>query len=284
MEARPTTILERENDGPSWRITMGATAITMGIVAIIMGYVLYLQLKNYDRLLADASSSIATQGVLILAFSRALDAAVIKTCSLFVAFLLVFLGGIYTLRVAESAYKVSFEGGATRGMLETASPGLVMLTLGAFLVAVTLWKEHSIDFATAGPPVPGDGTNVTGPEATAPVEKTHLESATVGPGLTLSLAFSEDDVRAITTAMGVVVRRLPNLSPEENQQWISVRDRMDGIRKLIALSKYPLVADKYASIVLQSLTNPSIVDTLPPEQADQFRAVQRLLSETLSPR
>ena len=96
-----------EESGPSWKLTVGTTLIMITAVAATMGYVLLSQISNYNAVLSIVTSSRPTQDALVLALSRSLDAAVIKTCSIFVAFLLIFLGGVYSMTVARAAYKLS---------------------------------------------------------------------------------------------------------------------------------------------------------------------------------
>ena len=117
-EAGPASL----SGASGWRSVLSATIGVMLVVALIMGFVLLQQVSNYRELLTAVRSppGVVPNGALAPALSRSLDAAVIKTCSIFLAFLLVFLGGLYTLRVGDSAYRLSIEGGLGKGALETA--------------------------------------------------------------------------------------------------------------------------------------------------------------------
>ncbi len=87
--AGPTTAAPDHSSAP-WRIILRVTVAVMVIVALVMAYGLYHQVDTYQQLISSIQQN--DRGPVLLAFSRSLDAAVVKTSSLFVAFLLVFLG------------------------------------------------------------------------------------------------------------------------------------------------------------------------------------------------
>lgn len=86
----------------------------------------------------------------VLTYSRAWDFAVAKTSALFLSFLLIFTGALYVLRSAESRFEASAEKGEWKGTLSVSSPGLVMVTLGVFLVAFVLSSKTMIEYSRQG--------------------------------------------------------------------------------------------------------------------------------------
>jgi len=155
-----------------------------------------------------------------LAFARSFDAAVIKTGSIFLAFLLVLLGGLYTFRLGDVLYKLSGEGGSLKGAFETASPGLVMLTLGIVVIAVAICKEYTISINRL----------VMNPQpAAASVESTATSASTAATGASITTSmgspaipagqFTENDVLAMNTAITLIDARQANLSPLEQDAW-----------------------------------------------------------------
>lgn len=104
----------------------------------------------------------------VLTFARALDAAIIKTSGLFLGYVLVFTGALYVLRIATSQYRFNVKSGRHSGTLQTSSPGLVMITLGVFLVALTVSNKTVMNYgegtSTSAPPVSsGEGTSTSAP-------------------------------------------------------------------------------------------------------------------------
>ena len=161
-----------------------------------------------------------------------------------------------------------------------------MLTLGAALVWVTVSKEHVIDYRTSSDRPPLVDYHSPSRLGNWPViaNETSSETHTVtsSPKFVMSQAFTEDDVRALTTAISIVDGHRDALSPTETDQWSTVRARVDAIRKTIALSKYPSIADNYAAVVDDAAKGGKTeLDRLSKTQRQDFMAVQRLLGESL---
>lgn len=86
----------------------------------------------------------------LLTMSRALDFSIVKTSSLFLAFLLIFLGAIYILRTTTEVFKINVEGShKIKGAFETSSPGLAMIFLGTILVAIVMFSKSYIEYTPA---------------------------------------------------------------------------------------------------------------------------------------
>ncbi len=86
-----------------------------------------------------------------LTFARALDAAILKTSGLFLGYLLIFTGALYVLRIATSHFRLSLKSGAHSGSFQTSSPGLAMITLGVFLVAIAILHTTTISLSSSRP-------------------------------------------------------------------------------------------------------------------------------------
>lgn len=79
-------------------------------------------------------------------YSRASDAATIKYVAVFLGYLIVLIGAIFVLYGAKAFYKLESEHmQGNKSSLETSSPGLVLVTLGSILVAVSLFNKSSFD-------------------------------------------------------------------------------------------------------------------------------------------
>jgi len=82
----------------------------------------------------------------IITYARGLGAAFVKTSALFLGFILIFTGTLYVLRMAEASYQLHLSSGKIQGSLQTASPGLVIVTLGVLLTIVTLTTKSDLDY------------------------------------------------------------------------------------------------------------------------------------------
>jgi hypothetical protein len=90
----------------------------------------------------------------ILSYSRAITAAVVKTSSVFLAFLLIFLGGIYILMPQETPFALHAESNGAKGSLESSSPGLIIIALGIVLAIATLATKTDITYESQIPRIP----------------------------------------------------------------------------------------------------------------------------------
>jgi len=119
--------------------------IVLACVTLILAGNLWMQYGTYHsglQLVHDGATADQLSGTLVL--SRAWDFAVIKTCSLFLAFTLIFVGALYVLRQNEQAYEAHLESVGVKAALQTSSPGLVLATLGVVLVIATLFSTSTI--------------------------------------------------------------------------------------------------------------------------------------------
>ena len=120
----------------------------------------------------------------VITYARALGAAFIKTSSLFLGFILIFTGTLYVLRTAEASFELAVTKGDIQGSLHTASPGLVIVTLGVLLTIVALVVKGDINYqetteATDQPPAQGVTTvNAPMPDAWLPAPANPGDPAT----------------------------------------------------------------------------------------------------------
>lgn len=129
--------------------------VLLGVQLVLLVANLAFQFRNYAagiELAREAGASLDNIS-LILVYSRAWDFAVVKTSALFLGFLVFYTGAIYVLRSAEASYELGLSQGSQLGMtLKTSSPGLVMITFGAGLVALVLYSKSAVELqVSAGP-------------------------------------------------------------------------------------------------------------------------------------
>jgi hypothetical protein len=152
----------RTPDMLTW-VVLTVTLLILTVVAVTMFWATQAQMSLYSRGI-DAALGTAAQPVAnvnhtaALTYSRAITYAVTKTSSLFLAFLLIFLGGIYVLTPKQATYGLDADSAPAKGHLETNSPGLVMVTLGVVLAIASLLIQSTIDYketVNVAPPATG---------------------------------------------------------------------------------------------------------------------------------
>jgi len=82
----------------------------------------------------------------VITYARGLGAAFVKTSALFLGFILIFVGTLYVLRTTEANFQLRVRQGHFQGSLQTASPGLVIVTLGVALTIVALYVKSDLDY------------------------------------------------------------------------------------------------------------------------------------------
>jgi hypothetical protein len=142
-------------------LSVGLFAVVVTLLMVVIALLslnIYFQGQNYSsgiRRALEESGSARVNHTVILTYSRAADFAITKTSALFLAFALVLTGALYVLRTATDRFALSVEGHATKGSLETSSPGLVMITLGVVLVVFVLSSRSPVEYT---PPPASDPT------------------------------------------------------------------------------------------------------------------------------
>lgn len=136
--ANPSDLLDR-------RLFAVVVALLLVLVAIF-GLLIHIQWRIYSRGIEAAVSS-PTNHSAVLAYARAMDFGVAKTSSVFLGFAMVFSGILYVLRTADAVYKLDFTTASSKAALSTASPGLVVTTLGAGVVLVSVLNKSALAYA-----------------------------------------------------------------------------------------------------------------------------------------
>jgi outer membrane protein OmpA-like peptidoglycan-associated protein len=120
------------------------STLMTALALILIGH-LWFQLQNYRR---GIELSLMPGDPLghsaLITYARALDFTVVKTTSVFMGFMLVFVGALYLLRVAEAAYSLGLQSGESKASLQTTSPGLVLATLGVACAIFALYEKSTI--------------------------------------------------------------------------------------------------------------------------------------------
>jgi hypothetical protein len=251
----------------SGRVLGVLTAAVMLVVVVVLSVGLWVQLRSYNQLIPVLTSASAPSAPALIAVSRSLDAAIVKTSALFVAFLLILLGGAYTLRVGEAAFKVSVGGDVAKGTLQTASPGLVIVTLGAVLVAITILKQQTVELSSA----PGDGVGAVSVVNTSTIASTDQQART-----------DERDVQTLTRVTGHLhsTATTRSLTDADLRDAKELAARVDVMRLNLALRRFPELAPRYAEFVeLQRQNREAAIQAISPKLAEQFRQVQALLDQ-----
>ncbi|WP_167631100.1 hypothetical protein [Mariprofundus ferrooxydans] len=136
------------------RIDRKLFVVVIVLLLILCGFLitnLYLQWSNYDTGIEASVSSIPVNHLALLTYSRAMDFAFIKTSTIFIGFILVFLGALYLLRASEAAYSLEAKSGEHYLTFSTASPGLALATLGVITVGLTIYKDSAISLGSGEP-------------------------------------------------------------------------------------------------------------------------------------
>jgi len=153
MEMEKLNTEKKDNQDNSRPQTGGLDKSLFGLVSVLLFLIctllavnLYLQWNNYNqgiRLIIDGGLN---RHDAIITYSRAMDFAFVKTSTIFLGFVLVFVGALYLLRLNESAYSIGINKGDAKVTFQTASPGLVLVTLGVVTILVTTYNKSYISF------------------------------------------------------------------------------------------------------------------------------------------
>ncbi len=131
---------------PVWAAFLIAFVILL-FVGAMMFWSLNQQLLPENRGLTAALEGHPANHTAAIVYSRVITASVAKTSSLYLAFLLIFLGGSYVLLPIRAAYQAHLEGQEMKGTLTSSSPGLIMVTLGVGLAIATIAIRTDIGYS-----------------------------------------------------------------------------------------------------------------------------------------
>jgi hypothetical protein len=121
-------------------------SIMIGVLTLLFVGGLAAQWQSYHAGIQAALSQPAPDHAAVIAYSRALGAAIMKTSALFLGYLLSFIGALYVLRSATAAYQLHVAGSGHSGHLQTSSPGLVIITLGVVLIAIAIFARTDVSY------------------------------------------------------------------------------------------------------------------------------------------
>ena len=261
-------------------VLVGITGLFLIAVGGLMVQTLFAQLSTYQRLIDVAiAKGTAVEGGMALAYARAFDSAVMKTCGLFLSFMLLLLGGLYTFRVGESQYRLSAEGSGVKGSLETASPGLVICTMGLIIVSMVILRDHTIEVSgmTSTTAVNPTTAQRESKDAVTPNGVT-VTTSTGLPTVDLS-SVRQPQVRAISAAMSILDTQKGALTPLQAKGWDSARPRLDALRSELIVSLFPRLRGKWAEWAKQAALNPDFLQSLPEQDRRQLEAARSLIEE-----
>jgi len=125
-------------------------ALLLVLVSLILLTNMVLQWSNYHQGIQLALKETDYPHVVILAYSRAMDFAFSETSTIFLGFILVFVGALYLLRLAQSAYGAGLHNSTVSFSLQTTSPGLVLATLGVATVLSTVYDKTTVSLDHGG--------------------------------------------------------------------------------------------------------------------------------------
>ena len=123
-----------------------ATFATVLAILVFIGVTMYFATTTQIDALKDgfAHALNPPNHTAAVSYSNAMTAAVTKTSSVFLSFLVVFLGGIYVLMPKRDSFALDVQSHSVKANLASNSPGLVMMTLGIALTIVALAMKSEI--------------------------------------------------------------------------------------------------------------------------------------------
>lgn len=169
--AIPSAAALRQTKRRMWVLDVALLAtgsVTIIFVFVVLTLSISWQYRTYATGIALVRNQVLFDVGAMLAFARAQDFAIVKTSSLFLGFVLIFIGCLYVLRIHEASFGLNLETPALgKATLQSSSPGLVLSALGVFLVISVLlfgrtWMQYS-----SGDTASGSSPNAPGASAPA---------------------------------------------------------------------------------------------------------------------
>lgn len=163
-----------------WRLFVIVSAILVILLALfVLGAT--IQWQSYHAGISAALAEPVKDHAAILSYNRALGAAIVKTSAVFLGYLLVFIGALYVLRTASTSYRLGVRTEHYAGTLQTSSPGLVIITLGIFLIAVTILTRSDINYKGPSAVVPAPTLDDSNGTDWQPIESQPTLGSTTPP-------------------------------------------------------------------------------------------------------
>ena len=120
--------------------------LAMALIGELLVVSIQSQQKHYSSVIDAALEVEPSDLAAVLSSLRSLDFFIVKASALYLAYLLTFMGVFYVLL----SVKASFHASAGGNTLKTSSPGLVMVSLGVLLVALTLFSTTVVRYSPSG--------------------------------------------------------------------------------------------------------------------------------------
>lgn len=139
--------MEPKSQKPFGRAIFIIVGIVICVVIVMLSANIIGQFENYKTAIESTlSGRRAIDHSAIIAYSRSWDFAIIKTASLFMSLLIILIGYLYVLRIAESQSTLSVENRDFRGVFSTSSPGLALALFGVTLVIFSLNYKSEVGY------------------------------------------------------------------------------------------------------------------------------------------
>lgn len=127
---------------PEWAAAV-LVVLAMSLIGWLLVASIQSQQENYSSAIDAALKVEPSDLAAVLSSLRSLDFFIAKASALYLAYLLTFMGAFYVLLSVEAYFHASADGNS----LKTSSPGLVMVSLGVLLVALTLFSTTVVRYS-----------------------------------------------------------------------------------------------------------------------------------------
>jgi hypothetical protein len=141
-----------KSPGLQWLLAVVSVCILVALVAI-MTWALHWQLRILDLISESLLNRADASGSSLLLYVGIANFAVLKTCALCFAFVLIFLGSMYVLWPGRTPFALEAEQADRKASLKTSSPGLVMIALGVGLTAFVVFYKVNLAMSDPSRPV-----------------------------------------------------------------------------------------------------------------------------------
>jgi hypothetical protein len=135
-----------------WILAFVCICILAALIAI-MTWALHWHIETLDRVSNDLLKRPGIPSGSLLMFIGIANFAILKTCALCFAFVLIFLGSMYVLWPGRASFALEAEQADTKASLRTSSPGLVMIALGVLLTALVVFYKANLSMSEASQPI-----------------------------------------------------------------------------------------------------------------------------------
>jgi hypothetical protein len=135
--------------GLQWLLAAVSICILISVVTI-MTWALHWQFQMLDAVSHGMLSRPSEPDSSFLMYVGMANFAVLKTCALAFAFVLIFVGSVYVLWPGQSPFKVSADSPKLKTTLESSSPGLIMIALGVGLTALIVFYKANLSMSETG--------------------------------------------------------------------------------------------------------------------------------------